>query len=481
MGSIWAARLRSMSSFERLFAIKVMLPEFANDEAFRAMLLDEGRIAASLLHPNVAQVLDVGEHAGAIYLAMEWIDGDTLQHLHQAAAARSPRLPLGIVLRILADACAGLHAAHELRDRRGELLDVVHRDVSPHNIVVTTSGTVKLIDFGIAKARGRAQQETCEGEVKGKLRYMAPEQAQGKPLDRRADIWAMGAVLHFALTGEPPYSKGSDAAALYALVTGKARDPLPPSTPSYVAAIVDQALALDPAARFPTAHSMKEALEASAAALGVKATTAAVEAFYMSQMRRRVAERRATLDRAISLVGKRTPKVPIKSSAGAPPIAIEPEPAVTSTAAPWIAPSPPRNVTPLAGTRSLPEQEAHVRRPTAWLTAACAGAVVLLAAWRIITADAPTASPAAAVSPANLQPPATVDVAPGPAAAPSVPVVDVSALPIASAAPERSATPVIRARPPRRAAPKVATAAPPAPPSPKPAPLPELSAIDSRK
>ena len=503
MGSIWAARLRSMSRFERLFAVKVMLPEFAADATFRTMLLDEGRIAAGILHPNVAQVLDVGQHATGIYLVMEWIDGDTLQRLHNAAARGGKRVPLPVVMRIVADVCAGLHAAHELRDRGGQLLEVVHRDVSPNNIIVTSSGSVKLIDFGIAKARDRAQEETTNGEVKGKLRYMSPEQAQGKSVDRRADIWSLGAVLHFLLTGEPPYARGSEAAALYALVQGVPLKPLPATVPVSVAAIVERALQRDPSARFQTALEMKEALEAAGDELGVRATTASVEAYYAGLMGGYVTARREALEQAIEAVSRRGGGLAFEPSTGSGvraqsnssltlkvvPEVDEPvttpahpttvEVALSSTAAPWVSPPGPVDRTPF----NRSEDTASSLRRVQWRWArrwAMLGAAVGLVgmAWLIAPTDrapptvpaVPTATVAAAVTEAPPEPPA-----PAPTLAPSSPPAPdetPAATATTAAAPVTTATPAIRL--PRRQRPTVilrrATGA-----------APELTSIDSRK
>src|SRR5262249_6532400 len=149
------------------------------------MFCDEARIASRIEHANVAQILDVGEHHEMTYLVMEYVDGDALSSIHRALKKHNMRIPQGIVLRVMADACGALHAAHELRDAEGALLSVVHRDVSPQNVLVSTKGVAKVIDFGIAKARDRVGGDTSTGQVKGKVRYMAPEQAMGRSIDRR--------------------------------------------------------------------------------------------------------------------------------------------------------------------------------------------------------------------------------------------------------------------------------------------------------
>jgi serine/threonine-protein kinase len=298
MGAIWAARLRTMRDFERMFAIKLILPQLADEQQMRQMLVDEARIAAGISHPNVAQVTDVGEHAAGVYLVMEWIDGDSVQLLQRSVAAKGERIPLGIALRIVSDACAGLHAAHELRDRNGELLEVVHRDVSPQNILVATSGAVKLIDFGVAKARGRAQDETSLGVVKGKLRYMAPEQflpERGTVIDRRADIWSMGAVLRYLVTGQQLLPDDNEAATAFALFSGKPFEPLPDWVPEPVRQIIARALMRERSERFPTAQAMMEAIEAAASDLGLRCSSTALAEYYGLHMSDCIDARRQAL------------------------------------------------------------------------------------------------------------------------------------------------------------------------------------------
>lgn len=295
MGAVWAARLQSMNSFERLFAVKLILPEHTNDPDFRAMFLDEARITAGVVHPNVAQVIDLGEQQGMLYIVMEWLDGDSTNVLIQEAIKRSMLLPLPVSLRIVAEACAGLHAAHELRDPRGVSLEVVHRDVSPHNILVTSDGTVKVIDFGIAKARDRTNI-TTSGAVKGKLRYMAPEQALGDAIDRRADVWGLGVILYQLVTGYFPYDGVNEVALLQALLSRTGRSPVPTSVPPVIAQIIDRALAFDVQNRFETALKMKHAIESAIERLGLRASTTVLEEYYRAMLSERMAARQRSLE-----------------------------------------------------------------------------------------------------------------------------------------------------------------------------------------
>src|SRR5258708_2734644 len=204
MASVWVARHSGQHGFEKLVAIKTILPKFAMDVRFQEMFLDEARIASRIEHFNVAQIFDLGEEHDILYLAMEYVDGDSLSKLNRACQRKGIKIPTGVILRVLADACAGLHEAHELRDPQGHALEIVHRDVSPHNILVSSKGTAKIIDFGIAKARSRMGSDTNSGVLKGKIAYMAPEQALGRDIDRRADAWAIGPVLFHCLPGQPP-------------------------------------------------------------------------------------------------------------------------------------------------------------------------------------------------------------------------------------------------------------------------------------
>ncbi|MDB4942293.1 MAG: hypothetical protein JWP97_1827 [Labilithrix sp.] len=264
MAEVWVARQKGKHGFEKLFAIKCIHARYAEVPAFRSMFLDEARIASAIEHPNVAQVFDLGEAGSMLYLVMEYVDGESLGALMIAAAQRAQApaiVPTAVSLRIIADACAGLDAAHRLKGADGKLLGVVHRDVSPQNILVNVRGDVKIIDFGIAHAKDRIGSDTRDGSLKGKLHYMAPEQARHETIGPYTDTFAIGATLYRMLAGRPPFDAGNDAATLHLLLSGAPPPPLPDTVPPLVTAIVERSLSHDPGERYGTAREMRVALE----------------------------------------------------------------------------------------------------------------------------------------------------------------------------------------------------------------------------
>jgi serine/threonine protein kinase len=305
MASVWVARLQRKHGFEKLVAIKTILPKFAEDIRFQQMFLDEARIASRIEHANVAHILDLGDEHDVLYLVMEWVDGEALSKLNRAFEKKGQRIPLPVLLRVIADTCGGLHAAHELRGSDGELLGVVHRDVSPQNILMNTKGVAKLIDFGIAKARDRVAEDTNAGLLKGKIQYMAPEQALGKTVDRRADVWALGAILYHLIAGHPPYEGENQLATLHLLTSGRPPIPLPPSVPPAISAVIRRTLAQDPARRYATAAELQAALESAMVAAGIVVTTADVAACVAEHMGERAEARKQSIDLALKAAAER--------------------------------------------------------------------------------------------------------------------------------------------------------------------------------
>ncbi len=305
MANVWLARIQGKHGFAKLVAVKTILPHIAEDEHFKQMFLDEARVAAHIEHPNVVQINDVGDHGGVSYLVMDLVEGESLQGILKACDRQGKRLPLGVALRILADACLGLDAAHELRDPSGSPLNVVHRDISPQNILVTTAGTAKVIDFGIAKARDRATGDTSAGTLKGKISFMPHEQALGRDVDRRTDTWALGAVLYMLLTGRPPYKAENQLATLQLVMSGAAISPLPDAVPPVICSIVAKALMHDPAHRFQSARELGMALEDSMNRLGLSTTSMQVAQLLQERIGDRLQERRDFVQSALAEAANR--------------------------------------------------------------------------------------------------------------------------------------------------------------------------------
>ncbi len=258
MAQVWVAvDLRDVSA--GLFAVKTVLPALSDDERFRRMFASEARLASGIRHENVCAVHEHGRALGFDYLVMEWLDGESLATL---LAVASP-LPDAIALRIACDAAAGLHSAHELCDEAGRALGLVHRDVSPQNLLITQRGMTKVADFGVAKATLAAGAATQTGSIKGKADYLSPEQAFSEPLDRRSDVFALGAVLYEMTTGHKPFAADTQLATLVKITS--AEGPAAPSTrrdsyPELLEAIVLRALAKDKAERYADMSELAAAL-----------------------------------------------------------------------------------------------------------------------------------------------------------------------------------------------------------------------------
>lgn len=269
MAEIWLAHQPGAAGFEKQCVIKRILPHLADDEKFVGMFLDEARLAANLSHPNIGQIFDLGEVDGSYYIAMEYIDGYDLERIIQRSVEVNQPVPAAIAARLVADACTALDYAHSWVDRTGEHAGIVHRDISPQNILVSRQGVVKLVDFGVAKAR-TSSQKTQTGAVKGKLSYMSPEQITAKPLDGRSDIFAMGIVLYELLTSQRPFGHESELLAVTGILHDQPRAPreLYAATPPEMERIIMRALMKDPNARYPSAADMRVDLERALHAIG---------------------------------------------------------------------------------------------------------------------------------------------------------------------------------------------------------------------
>jgi eukaryotic-like serine/threonine-protein kinase len=263
MARVWAARLHGTRGFRKLVAVKTILPGVMDNERLERMFMEEATLASGLHHPNVVETLELGEQDGVLFMALEWVDGEPLS-LVMNEAQKTGGVPLSVGVNLIAQACKGLHAAHELTDEAGSPLGIVHRDISPHNILVTYSGIAKVLDFGIAKATQRSSGLTEAGEVKGKLAYMAPEQVRGRPVDRRTDVFSLGTVLYALTTGHHPWKGDHPGATTERLCSD--RPVTPPSAivddyPAGLEAVVLRALQKNADERFATAHDMLCALQ----------------------------------------------------------------------------------------------------------------------------------------------------------------------------------------------------------------------------
>ncbi|MBL8612374.1 MAG: protein kinase [Myxococcales bacterium] len=471
MGSVHVGRLRGALGFTHLVAVKRPHPHLAEDPRFREMLVNEARVASAIHHANVVAIRDVERVGDDVVLVMDYVEGGGLSEL----VLEGEGLPPAIAIRVVLDACAGLHAAHEATNDAGVPLHVVHRDVSPHNVLVGIDGVARVTDFGIAKCLAESRDASTTGSVKGKLAYMAPEYVGGGEVDRRADVFALGVVLWEALAGARLFRGKSDAETLDRIL--RHHPAPPPRVDDRVAAVVARALAKEPAARYPTAEALGEALEVAARAAGALASHREVSALVRERLGAALAERRALLrarDEAPSAPsveaapapGEATAPVGVTESLPRPigdpdgdfagrtlPMAEAPRVAVTTAPMPVVrAPSPPVPPEPTRSHTPDPVEPAAraagggsrlgVALVAGTLAAAAALGVVSLIkrASPLAAGGAEVASSRAAAGPA---PSAPVAAAPLPSSAESV-VATASAPPSASATsspPARSPAP----------------------------------------
>jgi eukaryotic-like serine/threonine-protein kinase len=318
MAAVWAARLVGSRGFQKVVAIKTMLPDLSEDEDFEAMFLDEARLASRIKHPYVAEIIDLGEEGELIYLVMEWVSGDTMFTLNKLAKAKGG-IPLPLLLRIASAASAGLHAAHELRDDKGELLHLVHRDVSPQNVMISEGGIVKIVDFGVAKAAGRTHETRVAGLMKGKVPYLSPEQLDGRKVDRRSDIFSLGILMYVMVSGRHPFRGETDhktmenictraPVPLRELVTGMRPD---------LEAVVMKALEKDPADRWVSGAEVQRALDGVLNAMNAAVTDGDVAAFVRETLGDILRDRNRRLADAIRAADNRLGPEPTRKSSSA--------------------------------------------------------------------------------------------------------------------------------------------------------------------
>ncbi|WP_441286560.1 serine/threonine protein kinase [Sorangium sp. KYC3313] len=372
MAAVWAARLVGSRGFQKIVAIKTMLPEFGDDPAFEAMFLDEARLASRIRHPHAVEIVELGDENGVLYIVMEWVDGDTIATLNkQVKSTGGVGVPLPILLRIASSICAGLHAAHELRDDEGRLVDLVHRDISPQNVMVSFDGIVKIVDFGVAKATGRLHETHVAGQLKGKIPYLSPEQLTSGKVDRRADIFSLGVLLYTTLSGYHPFRGKTDAKTMENIIRFA---PVPirelvPDVPFDLELAIERALAKDPADRWNDCASFQRTLDQIAISLGAAVTDGDVGRFVRETLGDAVAERRKKLATAIQLADSRlSSRGELRSTSGRrgeprsskrPPAGNTPLPATFAGILPVsLDEPPPKSSFPPPSSRKLPVKSA---------------------------------------------------------------------------------------------------------------------------
>jgi len=337
MAQVFLGVQRGLEGVQKVVVLKRVLPHFSTDAQFLRMFVDEARIAARLDHSNIVRTYEFGEVDGQYYTAMEYLPGEDLRSILRRLSLAKRRLPVHVAVGIVIQVCAGLQVAHQLTDMTGRPLNLVHRDVSPANIIVTYGGEVKLIDFGVAKTNTSA---TVTKTIKGKLAYMPPEQVRASGVDHRSDIFSAGVVLWELLTGRRLFGRASDAATLYAIMNDPVRAPSSyrPEIPPALDAIIMRAIARSASDRFASAEQMAGALEEAMAGQprsDARVLAATIEELFgpdRANAKRAISQTR-TLARNISLVMKlrtevRADAVNVETLASGSTSAVAPEPVV---------------------------------------------------------------------------------------------------------------------------------------------------------
>lgn len=431
MASVHMGRLIGPAGFSRVVAIKRSHAAYAKDPAFVSMMLDEARLASRVRHPNVVPILDMVTTESELLLVMEYVSGETFARLLRAAKRAGERAPPEIVAAIMIDVLRGLHAAHEATGAAGEPLGIIHRDVSPQNVLVATDGAARLFDFGVAKAESRSQS-TNDGQLKGKLGYVSPEQISGKAIDRRVDLFAASIVAWEALSGRRLFA-ADDMVSTLALVAG-AEIPSPRAEGVAVPEALEQAvlrgLERDPDARFQTAAEMEQAIEAA-----VRPASRAQVAAWVERLAGEALARRIEIMRRIETGEADSGVVQV-------PVGISPDQTgKLPTLRASVTGEDPGTTSALATQSILPQPQTRGWRRGAvmMLAAAAAGALVTAA---LVSRRDPTRAPRLAEPARPVSASALPELAPRPVAdaAPTVAAPSASAEP-APAAPSASVKP----------------------------------------
>jgi serine/threonine-protein kinase len=328
MGEVWAARLKGTRGFQKVVALKFLLPELSANPHFEQMFLDEAALAAQIRHPNVVQVVDLGEENEILYQVMEWVNGESLWAIMRAAAKKGG-IPLEVSARIICQVCAGLHAAHELKDDEGNLIGLVHRDVTPQNILLTADGLAKVVDFGVAKFAGRGAAATQVGEIKGKVPYMAPEHIKGRELDRRADVFSLGILFYQLLAGVHPFLGDNDQLTMVRISSATPAVPLRARVPTISEAlsqVVATALEKSPDKRTKTALDLMHDIERAVPGASMASSNDLVAEFLRGILGDQIGAREAELREALRNLDMRSSLPPEGgrwSQVPPPPVAAE--------------------------------------------------------------------------------------------------------------------------------------------------------------
>lgn len=409
-GQVWVARLRGARGFHKLVAIKTLLPAPGDAQLMEQKLLEEVHAAALIQHSNVAQTLELGEHQGTLYLVMEWVDGEPLSNVIESAELGGG-VPLLVAVNLIGQTLRGLQAAHEQVDESGARLGVVHRDVSPFNILVSYSGIAKLVDFGIARAKSEDRTLGGDNRIDGKLGYAAPEQVTGGVVDQRTDLFAVGVILYLLTTGRHPF-QGKDSAATLRNIIGDEPAVRPSAIKTNYSrtleAVVMKALEKDRDRRWPSAEEMRLALQRGVPQAFELGFEAQLRTFMGDTVGERGLRKREAIRRA-EVVVDAAPTDGTEATNGSVTslraISINTE-ARESTPAPKVGRM--ASLRPLLA-RSVPPP--HLRRP---LLAAAFAAVALMGG--ILWLRAPNSAPNAATSPTtgmvDLNPPRAVSALP---------------------------------------------------------------------
>jgi serine/threonine-protein kinase len=435
MATVYLARTQGIGGFEQYVALKLTHAHLRETTEFVTDLLEEAKLASRIRHRNVVSILDVGDDPSGAFLVMDYVEGDTLAGVRRKATAAGVEIPMGLTARVLVDALAGLHAAHELVDQEGAHLGLVHRDFSPQNLLVGLDGVVKLTDFGVAKASGRVGQ-TRSGLVKGKIAYMAPEQAKAGAIDRRADVWAAGIVAWEFFSGIRLYPSGDDVATLLKVVTEAPpllRGLAPHVTPEIEEAVA-HALRMSVEERTPTAAAFAKELMTACRASGELFDAEEVAEFMTSLVGPKIAERRRATNEIAKLrarVGQiteatetsATPSSDVLAPAPIQEAPVESAPASTSvpSAPVWVPPpsyEPPTRTDTTSVSASTPRVAVPPKRVPMALVALLSGGAALAVVIVAVVAFYPrtradvTRAAAASAAPTGTSPPEPADTVP---------------------------------------------------------------------